>query len=185
MVYKCRATITEIVRSHSFPPLHKQAIAVHSYKMKYSTKSLLFTAALASTAAAAPVLSTIRSALTSKSYWTTAAASDKPVNEVVYAQAGGTFAVLHFNNEPGKFSTEGRMDPIVSPGMNSSHAHGIMGGSNFGLTVEGDQLLGSSCTNAKIANDKSNYWVAPIYFQSPTDGKFKQVPLYYMNVYYL
>lgn len=133
---------------------------------------------LASSVAAAP-----HSTLTSKSFWT--ATNGKPVDEVVYAQAGGTFAVLHFNNVGGKFSTVGRMDPIVAPGTSSGHSHGIMGGSNFGLTIVGDQLLGSSCTNAKIANDKSNYWVPPLYFQSPSDGKFKEVPLYYMNVYYL
>lgn len=145
--------------------------------MKYSTKSFLF-AALASTAAATPVTT-----FSSESFFTTT--NENPVNEVVYAKAGGTFAILHFNNEGGKFSTEGRMDPIVSPGTSSGHTHGIMGGSNFGLTIEGDQLLSSNCTNALIANDKSNYWVAPIYFQSPTDKKFKKVPLYYMNVYYL
>ncbi|ETS78107.1 hypothetical protein PFICI_10169 [Pestalotiopsis fici W106-1] len=100
----------------------------------------------------------------------------------VQGKAQKTFAVLRFNNAPGSFSSAGRMDPIVFPGSDSSHTHGIMGGSNFDLTVTGDQLLHSNCTNAKIKNDKSNYWVSTLWFRK--GGKFKKVPLYYMNVYY-
>jgi hypothetical protein len=96
-----------------------------------------------------------------------------------------TFAVLRFNAKDGEFLTEGRMDPVVSPGKAAGHSHGIMGGSNFGLTIEGDQLLDSNCTNSMVNNDKSNYWVPGIWFQSPQTGKFKKVPLFYMNVYYL
>ncbi|KAH8200327.1 hypothetical protein TruAng_005480 [Truncatella angustata] len=95
-----------------------------------------------------------------------------------------TFTVLRFNNDAGKFSTEGRMDPIISPGAASSHSHGIMGGSNFGLIVQGDHLLDSNCTNALIKNDKSNYWIPDLWFRSPTNGTFKKVPLFYMNIYY-
>ncbi|KAK9415085.1 hypothetical protein SUNI508_01933 [Seiridium unicorne] len=100
------------------------------------------------------------------------------------AKESRTFAVLHFNNEPGRFSTEGRMDPIVNPGTAAFHAHGIMGGSNFDLIVEGDQLLDSNCTNAVIKNDNSNYWVPTLWFQSPKNSTFKKVPLFYMNIYY-
>lgn len=103
----------------------------------------------------------------------------------VSAKDQGTYAVLRFNNAAGQFSTEGRMDPIVSPGSISTHSHGVMGGSNFGVKIEGDQLLDSTCTNAKIRNDKSNYWVPNLWFQSPINGTFKKVPLFYMNVYYL
>ncbi|RYP53726.1 hypothetical protein DL768_001326 [Monosporascus sp. mg162] len=95
-----------------------------------------------------------------------------------------TFAVLRFHNEGGHFSTEGRMDPIVYPGTVSSHSHGVMGGSNFGLMIEGDQLLDSECTNALLSADKSNYWVPALFFQSPINGTFKRVPLFYMQVYY-
>ncbi|KAI2631472.1 hypothetical protein GGS26DRAFT_557795 [Hypomontagnella submonticulosa] len=102
----------------------------------------------------------------------------------VSAKDQGTYAVLRFNNAAGQFSTEGRMDPIVSPGSISTHSHGVMGGSNFGVKIEGDQLLDSTCTNAKIRNDKSNYWVPNLWFQSPINGTFKKVPLFYMNVYY-
>ncbi|KAI0000276.1 hypothetical protein F4779DRAFT_148644 [Xylariaceae sp. FL0662B] len=100
------------------------------------------------------------------------------------AKDEGSFAVLRFNNVGGQFSTEGRMDPIVSPGAVSTHSHGIMGGSNFGLTVSGDQLLDSQCSNTMIVNDKSNYWVPNLWFQSPVNGTFKKVDLFYMNVYY-
>ncbi|KAL7619456.1 hypothetical protein AAE478_009995 [Parahypoxylon ruwenzoriense] len=103
---------------------------------------------------------------------------------IVKAKDAETFAVLRFNNEAGQFSAQGRMDPIVSPGSVSTHSHSIMGGSSFNLTIEGEELLGSRCTNAKIANDKSNYWVPGLWFQSPVNGTFKKVPLYYMNVYY-
>jgi hypothetical protein len=99
------------------------------------------------------------------------------------AKDSRTFAVLRFNGDG--YMTEGRVDPIVSPGTAASHLHGIMGGSNFGLTVEGEQLLDSSCTNAKIANDKSNYWTPEVFFQDPNNGTFTKVPLFYMNVYYL
>ncbi|KAK8076759.1 hypothetical protein PG994_004031 [Apiospora phragmitis] len=93
-----------------------------------------------------------------------------------------TFAVLRFNGDG--FMTEGRLDPIVNPGELSAHHHGIMGGSNFGKTVNKEDLLDSKCTTAKIANDKSNYWVPTLWFQSPTNGTLYKVPLWYMNVYY-
>lgn len=93
-----------------------------------------------------------------------------------------TFAVLRFDGDG--FMTEGRVDPIVNPGAEATHLHGIMGGSNFGKTVEGDQLLQSKCTNAKIANDFSNYWAPEVFFQDPKNGSFEKVPLFYMNVYY-
>lgn len=100
-------------------------------------------------------------------------------------RATRAFSVLRFNNVADKFSTEGRMDPIISPGAASAHSHGVMGGSNFGLSVEGDQLLRSKCTNSLIKSDKSNYWVPTIWYQSPHNGTFKKVPLFYMQVYYL
>ncbi|KAF3012155.1 hypothetical protein E8E14_004178 [Neopestalotiopsis sp. 37M] len=98
------------------------------------------------------------------------------------AQPERTFAVLRFDGDG--FMTEGRVDPIVSPGTAASHFHGIMGGSSFGTTVEGDQLLDSTCTTAKIKNDKSNYWAPQVYFRDPNNGTFTKVPLFYMNVYY-
>ncbi|KAI1844105.1 hypothetical protein JX266_009778 [Neoarthrinium moseri] len=98
------------------------------------------------------------------------------------AQNERTFAVLRFDGDG--FMTEGRVDPIINPGTAASHFHGIMGGNAFGTTVVGDQLLSSTCTNAKIKNDKSNYWAPQVYFQDPKNGTFTKVPLFYMNVYY-
>ncbi|KAG4427045.1 hypothetical protein IFR05_017472, partial [Cadophora sp. M221] len=46
------------------------------------------------------------------------------------------------------------------------------------------QALQSTCTSAKLKNDKSNYWVPALYFQNPTNGKVEAVELFYMNVYY-
>ncbi|KAI1348632.1 hypothetical protein F5Y01DRAFT_291568 [Xylaria sp. FL0043] len=98
------------------------------------------------------------------------------------AKDSRTFAVLRFDFDG--FLTEGPVDPIVNPGAEASHYHGIMGGSNFGSTVEGDQLLDSNCTTAKIKNDHSNYWIPGLFFQDPKNGTFQKVPLFYMNVYY-
>lgn len=100
------------------------------------------------------------------------------------AKDAQTFAVLRFNGQG--FLTEGRMDPVVNPGEEATHYHAIMGGSNFDINVDGEQLLNSSCTTAKIANDFSNYWVPSLFFQDPKDEtKFTKVPASYMNVYYL
>ena len=31
----------------------------------------------------------------------------------------------------------------------------------------------------------TRYWTPKLYFQDPTNGSFTDVPLFYMNVYYL
>lgn len=95
-----------------------------------------------------------------------------------------SFAVLRFNGD--EYLTEGMVDPIVDPGKESSHYHLINGGNKFGKTVKGNQLLESTCTNAKIKNDLSNYWVPALFFQDPNNpSNFTKVPTMYMNVYYL
>lgn len=95
-----------------------------------------------------------------------------------------TFAVLRFNGDG--FLTEGPMDPVVNPGAAATHYHSIMGGSNFGISTQGNDLLDSSCTTAKIKNDKSAYWIPTLFFQDPANPEsFEKVPLFYMNVYYL
>ncbi len=94
-----------------------------------------------------------------------------------------TFAVNHFYGQ-GPL-TMGRMDPIINPGVASSHVHAIQGGSNFNLTMENDVLLDSHCTSSLVRADKSNYWTPSLYFQDPTNGSFTSVPMFYMNVYYL
>ncbi len=93
-----------------------------------------------------------------------------------------TFAVLRFNN---KQLTISRTDPIVNPGEPASHLHHIVGGSNFGMSSTGEDLLKSKCTNAKIKGDNSNYWWPSLFFKDPKTGKLESVELFYANVYYL
>ncbi|KAL2271573.1 hypothetical protein VTJ83DRAFT_944 [Remersonia thermophila] len=93
-----------------------------------------------------------------------------------------TFAVLrHYGRGP---LTTCRADPIVSPGKPAAHVHTVMGASNFGLTVTGEQLLESSCTTSKLKGDMSSYWFPSLYFKDPETGLLEPVPMYYMNVYY-
>ncbi|KAJ6578874.1 hypothetical protein DFH09DRAFT_1148548 [Mycena vulgaris] len=54
--------------------------------------------------------------------------------------------------------TTQRLDPIVSPGSVSTHAHSVLGGSNFGMNTSTAALRNSSCTSIPIPEDKSNYW---------------------------
>lgn len=103
------------------------------------------------------------------------------VGAVAAAKDKRTFAVLHFN---GKQLTIGRADPIVNPGVPSTHCHHILGGSNFGLSSTGEQLMKSNCTNAKVKGDNSNYWFPSLYFNDPKTGDFESVELFYANVYY-
>ncbi|TGJ79661.1 hypothetical protein E0Z10_g9104 [Xylaria hypoxylon] len=112
----------------------------------------------------------------------TAAAVFASLATLASAKDSRTFAVLRFNGDG--FLTEGPVDPVVNPGTQAGHYHGIMGGNKFGATVEGNQLMSSTCTTAKIKNDKSNYWVPSLFFQDPKNGTFQKVPLFYMNVYY-
>lgn len=98
------------------------------------------------------------------------------------ATSGRTFAVNHFYGK-GPL-VEGRMDPIVNPGVAAAHAHTIQGGNKFALTMSDTTLLDSTCTSSLIKNDKSVYWTPKMYFQDPTNGSFIEVPMFYMNVYY-
>lgn len=93
-----------------------------------------------------------------------------------------TFAVLRFTNNQ---LTKGRMDPIVSPGKPSEHVHVVMGGSNFGLSSKGDDLVKSNCTNSQIKGDNSNYWFPALYFHDTQNDTFESVDIFYVNVYYL
>jgi hypothetical protein len=98
------------------------------------------------------------------------------------AQDKRTFAVLrHYGKGP---LTTCRADPIVSPGKTSAHVHTIMGASNFGLSVTGEQLRESKCTTALPKADLSAYWFPTLYFKDPATGLLEPVPMDYMNVYY-
>ena len=99
-----------------------------------------------------------------------------------YSANGRTFAVNHFYGK-GPL-VEGRMDPIVDPGNAAAHVHSVQGGNNFALTMTDGQALASTCTSSLVKNDKSNYWTPKLYFQFE-NGSFVDVPMFYMNVYYL
>ncbi|KAL7798440.1 COOH terminal WSC domain-containing protein [Trichoderma ceciliae] len=92
-----------------------------------------------------------------------------------------TFAVLRFTNK-GLVTT--RADPIVQPGVPSGHVHNVLGGSNFGFSSTGQELLSSNCSTALIKGDNSNYWYPTLYFHDPKTGDFEYVDVYYTNVYY-
>lgn len=96
------------------------------------------------------------------------------------AKDSQTFAVMRFNG-PEIFN--GRVDPIVNPGVESPHEHTVFGGSNFAVDSTGESLAQSSCTNSKIKGDKSAYWMPRVYFND--EGSFEAVPVEYTNVYYL
>ncbi|KAF2868571.1 hypothetical protein BDV95DRAFT_630339 [Massariosphaeria phaeospora] len=79
-----------------------------------------------------------------------------------------------------------RTDPLVTPGQNPSpHTHQIVGGNAFNVTMDPSDLDPSkestctSCSSLRIVPDtadRSNYWTASMYFQSPENGTFKRVP---------
>ncbi|KAK1984804.1 hypothetical protein LZ30DRAFT_779558 [Colletotrichum cereale] len=92
-----------------------------------------------------------------------------------------TFAVLRFNN---KELVKTRLDPIINPGKPATHVHGVMGGSNFGMSATGETLSQSKCTNAMINGDNSAYWFPSLYFRDPKTQAFEPVEVFYVNVYY-
>ncbi|KAK7733959.1 hypothetical protein SLS53_008111 [Cytospora paraplurivora] len=96
------------------------------------------------------------------------------------ARDARTFAVLRFYGD-GPL-TEGRVDPIISPGETSSHVHTIMGGSNMGVSATGETMLASGCSNALVEGDNSGYWVPKLYFHDRGAGTLEPVDLFYMNV---
>lgn len=78
----------------------------------------------------------------------------------------------------------GRIDPILSPGIVSGHAHTFVGGSNIGTGSTFDSLINSACTSCEIQADKSAYWAPILYFQY-ANGSFIDVQHGGSVVYYL
>ncbi|KAF2403118.1 hypothetical protein EJ06DRAFT_320608 [Trichodelitschia bisporula] len=76
-----------------------------------------------------------------------------------------------------------RIDPIISPGQFSDHAHLIVGGSNFGPEATYEDLRASECTSCTITDDKSAYWVPAMMFRH-ANGTFEPVPRTQFLVYY-
>ncbi|KAJ7146106.1 hypothetical protein C8R44DRAFT_756598 [Mycena epipterygia] len=74
--------------------------------------------------------------------------------------------------------TTQRLDPVISPGSVSTHAHSVLGGSNFGLNTSTAALRDSSCTSIPIPEDKSNYWFprySTVGFNRWSNGTFTSV----------
>ncbi|KAF2685079.1 hypothetical protein K458DRAFT_20051 [Lentithecium fluviatile CBS 122367] len=67
-----------------------------------------------------------------------------------------------------------RLDPLVSPGKISNHAHVIHGGVNFGMDTTYDDLRASNCTSCRVVDDKSAYWTPALMFQHE-NGTFEIV----------
>jgi hypothetical protein len=67
-----------------------------------------------------------------------------------------------------------RSDPIISPGIASSHVHAIIGGSAFQRTMSATTAVNAKLTTCDKKLDKSNYWVPQLY-HIRSDGKFEIV----------
>jgi len=69
-----------------------------------------------------------------------------------------------------------RFDPLLAPNALSGHAHQIVGGSAFNVTMNpaNDLPALSSCTSCTFSEDFSNYWTAILYFKHP-NGSFHRV----------
>ncbi|KAL6832587.1 COOH terminal WSC domain-containing protein [Trichoderma camerunense] len=114
-------------------------------------------------------------------FTTTTAAVAAMAGIAAAAKDSRTFAVLRFTNK-GLVTT--RADPIVNPGVPSGHVHNVLGGSNFGFSSTGADLVKSNCSTALVKGDYSNYWYPILYFHDPKTGDFEYVDVYYTNVYY-
>lgn len=68
-----------------------------------------------------------------------------------------------------------RIDPIVDPGLVSTHVHQIAGGSAFAPVMNYTGTQAASCTTCFVTGDHSNYWIPAMYIQLQ-DGSFERVP---------
>ena len=67
----------------------------------------------------------------------------------------------------------------------SQHVHSIVGGSNFDKTMSYQSARASTCTTARVSEDKSNYWTPQLYYYNPKDTTYQAIPVAYVNTYYL
>jgi hypothetical protein len=89
------------------------------------------------------------------------------------ALAGGAHAFWRMEC-PGRVGLA-RIDPLVSPGVVSQHAHAIHGSSGFSTTATTQDLLNGDCTSCRVTQDKSSYWHPAAYFQDAETGEFEVV----------
>jgi len=78
-----------------------------------------------------------------------------------------------------------RADPIVQPGIASTHVHSIIGGNAFRRNMSGkmDATMANS-TSCDKALDHSNYWVPQLYHYRVSDKMYEMVRLSGAAVYY-
>ncbi|KAK0718536.1 hypothetical protein B0T26DRAFT_623389, partial [Lasiosphaeria miniovina] len=77
-----------------------------------------------------------------------------------------------------------RLDPIVSPGLVSGHAHMFVGGTGLDSTLTTAKLRQSKCSTLETQQDKSAYWVAPPYGRN-ANGTWSALPNTNLAIYYL
>ncbi|TAQ85766.1 hypothetical protein B7494_g5918 [Chlorociboria aeruginascens] len=97
----------------------------------------------------------------------------------VHAAQTGSQIVNYFTNP----IFNGRLDPVVQPGVVSNHVHQVFGGGNFSPYMSQNQAADSACTANQISADRSNYWEPGLFFNAP-NGSFFQVPAREYKVYY-
>ncbi|KAL2207808.1 hypothetical protein CC79DRAFT_1273027 [Sarocladium strictum] len=68
-----------------------------------------------------------------------------------------------------------RIDPLVSPGTASAHAHSIHGSSAFNENSNSAELMSGDCTSCRVTQDLSAYWHPAVYFEDKS-GEFELVP---------
>lgn len=79
---------------------------------------------------------------------------------------------------------EGRVDPIVNPGVPSMHVHSVSGPNNFNMNSTGESLVKAKCTSADVKGDMSAYWMPKVYFHDEKAGHYEPVDVFYMKAYY-
>ncbi len=67
-----------------------------------------------------------------------------------------------------------RSDPIISPGIASSHVHAVIGGTAFQRTMSQTTAVNAKDSTCDKKLDNSNYWQPQLYHQR-TDGQFELV----------
>lgn len=68
-----------------------------------------------------------------------------------------------------------RADPIEQPGAVSRHAHTVMGSSAFDFRMDYAATQQARCSTCKAVEDRSSYWVPPLYYHDAANGSFTPV----------
>ncbi|KAF8848098.1 hypothetical protein BDZ45DRAFT_698671 [Acephala macrosclerotiorum] len=68
-----------------------------------------------------------------------------------------------------------RIDPLVSNGTISEHAHALHGSDGLSITASYESLLAGSCTSCEVTQDKSAYWTPALYFLNSETNEYTLV----------